>query len=229
MVGDVEKDDLRETAEEGEAGAGRQPEAMAGGPGQEAEAPAGPAAEAAEASARDLEAELAQAKAQANDYLDQWRRTAADFANYRKRIEREREEADRSANSLFLTRLLVVLDDLERAMATLPADLLRLSWVEGVPLIYRKLEYILEQEGLKRIEAQGKPFDPQRHEAVLREETTAQPDGQVMAELQRGYEYRGRVLRPALVKVAVTPPPAPPPAAAEQAADGSAPEATPEG
>ena len=168
-----------------------------------------------EPTAQNLEAELAQARAQANEYLDQWRRTAADFSNYRKRIEREREEVGRLSSALLMGKLLPVLDDLERAMATLPADLQRFTWIEGISLIQRKLELTLESEGLKPIEAVGQPFDPERHEAVLREETTAYPDGQVIAELQRGYLLSGRLLRPALVKVAVAP------AAPPQADSGS--------
>lgn len=181
---------------------------------EEAQA-AGPAREEATA---DLQAELAKAKAAAEDYLDHWRRTAAEFSNYRKRVEREREEASRFANALLLTRLLPILDDLERAMATLPPGLGRFSWVEGVSLIQRKLEFTLEGEGLKRIEATGKPFDPTRHEAVIREETEAYPDGQVMADLQHGYELHGHVLRPSLVKVAVAATVAPAEAPAEPVA-----------
>lgn len=158
---------------------------------------------AAQAAGPSLEQQLAEAKAQAAEYLDQWRRTAADLSNFRKRTEREREEITRFSNAALLTRLLPVIDDFERAMASLPADLRHLTWVEGVALIERKLHVILEAEGLKPIEAVGKPFDPERHEAVIREETDAYPDGQVIAELQRGYEMNGRLLRPALVKVAV--------------------------
>jgi len=184
MVDDVEK-----KVEEGQA---PEPE-----PGPEA---------AAQAAEPNLEQQLAEAKAQAAEYLDQWRRTAADLSNYRKRTEREREEITRFSNAALLTRLLPVIDDFDRAMVALPADLRHLTWVEGVALIEHKLRLILEGEGLKPIEAVGKPFDPERHEAVVREETDAYPDGQVIAELQRGYELNGRVLRPALVKVAVARP-----------------------
>jgi molecular chaperone GrpE len=191
-------------------------EAAQEAPAAEPETPEGVAQEAPaaepppEEAPVDLQAELDKAKADAEEYLDQWRRTAAEFSNYRKRVDREREEAGRFANALLLTRLLPILDDLERAMATLPPDLSRFSWIEGVSLIQRKLEFTLEAEGLKRIEAAGKPFDPMRHQAVIREETDAYPDGQVIADLQYGYELHGRVLRPSLVKVAVaaTPPPA---------------------
>ncbi len=197
MVDDVQKPEVSERPE-GEAGkvshrppseAGESPEASTQAGGGEP----------------DLAAQLAEARARADEYLDQLRRTAADFANYRKRVEREREEMGRFANALLITRLLPVLDDFERAMATLSPDLRRFTWTEGVWLIARKLETVLEAEGLKPIEAAGKPFDPERHEAVIREETTAYPDGQVIAELQRGYELNGRVLRASLVKVAVAP------------------------
>ncbi|MGQ9681715.1 MAG: nucleotide exchange factor GrpE [Anaerolineae bacterium] len=156
------------------------------------------------------EDELAKAKALAADYLDQWRRTAAEFANYRKRMDREREDMTRFASALLIGKLLPVLDDFERAMATLPADLRHLSWVEGVFLIQRKMEATLEAEGVTRMTTVGQAFDPQRHEAIMREETTAYPDGQIIAELQRGYEMHGRVLRPALVKVASAPVASPP-------------------
>ena len=174
------------------------------------------AVEVEESAPVDLEAELAQARAQAEEYLDQWRRTAAEFSNYRKRIEREREEMSRFSNALLLGKLLPILDDLERAMATLPPDLHRLSWVEGVALIGHKLWVVVEAEGLKPIEAAGKPFDPEQHEAVLREETADYPDGQVIAELQRGYLLYDRVLRPTLVKVAVAPATPEPAVAAEE-------------
>ena len=156
------------------------------------------------------EDELAKAKALAADYLDQWRRTAAEFSNYRKRMDREREDMSRFAGALLIGKLLPVLDDFERAMATLPADLRHLSWVEGVFLIQRKLEATLETEGVTPMITVGQAFDPQRHEAIMREETTAHPDGQIIAELQRGYEMHGRVLRPALVKVASAPISSPP-------------------
>ena len=164
-----------------------------------------PQAEAKPAEA-DLAEELAKTKAQADEYLDHWRRTAADFSNYRKRMDREREENSRFAGAVVLSKVLPIVDDLDRAMATLPADLTRLTWTQGISLIQYKFLSILESEGVKPIEATGQPFDPTKHEAILREETDAYPDGQVIAELQRGYELRGRVLRPALVKVAVAKP-----------------------
>jgi molecular chaperone GrpE len=101
-------------------------------------------------------------------------------------------------------------------MVTLPAELRLLSWVDGVSLIGHKLEVTMQAEGVEPIEAAGQQFDPEQHEAVLREEATEHPDGQVIAELQRGYMLHDRVLRPTLVKVAVAPAASPEPAAPAQ-------------
>ena len=98
--------------------------------------------------------------------------------------------------------LLPVLDDFERALLTCPGPCYRLTWTEGVALIDRKLRILLEQQGLKEIEALGKPFDPAAHEALLEEETAAYPEGHVTAVIQKGYKLHDRVLRPAVVKVA---------------------------
>jgi molecular chaperone GrpE len=152
-----------------------------------------------------LKQKLEEEKTKAAEYLDQWRRTAADFANFRKRTEKEQAEFGKYANSVLIARLLPILDDFERAVKTVPDNLMMLSWVEGIFLIERKLRAILEAEGLKPIEAVDKPFDPTYHEAILREESTQHEDGQVMAELQKGYMLHDRVLRPTMVKVAKQP------------------------
>jgi molecular chaperone GrpE len=97
-----------------------------------------------------------------------------------------------------------VLDDFDRALATVPEDAHE-GWVDGVRLVERKLRAVLEAEGVTPIEAVGEPFDPNLHEAVLHEKTTEHPDNQVIGEVQRGYRLHGRVLRPALVRVANNP------------------------
>lgn len=149
-----------------------------------------------------LRQELETVKAQASEYLDGWQRARAEMANLRKRVEREQAEFAKLANASLIVRLLPVLDDFERAFQTLPDNLRQLTWVDGVFLIWRKLQAILEAEGLQPIEAAGKPFDPAVHEAVLQEETVEHEDGQVISELQRGYKLHDRVLRPSMVKVA---------------------------
>ncbi|MCX7855199.1 MAG: nucleotide exchange factor GrpE [Anaerolineae bacterium] len=161
-----------------------------------------PKPEALEAEVERLRQELEAAKAQAAEYLDGWQRTQAEFANYRKRQEAEFRERVRLNNAVLIARILPVLDDLERAIQTLPPGLQSLTWVDGVFLIKRKLEVILEAEGLKPIETAGKFFDPLYHEAVTYEDVPGYQEGQNIGEVQRGYMLGERVIRPALVRVA---------------------------
>ena len=105
-------------------------------------------------------------------------------------------------SALLITRLLPVIDDLERAFQTLPANMRHFTWTDGVALVQRKLEAILEQEGLNAIESRGNPFDPSLHQCIMYEQTTECDDGVIMEELQKGYKLNERVIRPALVKVA---------------------------
>ena len=148
----------------------------------------------------DLQARLAKAEAEAAEYKDQWLRAAADYKNFKRRAEIERSELIRSASSALLLKLLPVMDDFERAMANIPAEIADSAWWGGTQLIAHKLRTILESEGVKVIEAIGQEFDPNQHEAVLYEEADGQ-DGKVVAELQKGYKLGDRVLRPSMVKV----------------------------
>ncbi|MBI4785799.1 MAG: nucleotide exchange factor GrpE [Chloroflexi bacterium] len=149
-----------------------------------------------------LKQQLELERAKSAEYLDSWRRAAADLSNYRKRAEKETGELAKFANSALIARLLPVLDDFDRAFVTVPDGLRELTWVDGVMLIARKMRAILEAEGLKPIEALGKPFDPNFHEAVIHEETDKSEEGLVTGELQKGYLLNDRVLRPTMVKVA---------------------------
>ncbi len=149
-----------------------------------------------------LEAQLAEAQAQAEDYLDQWRRTAAEFANYRKRQEREQEAFMQQANAALISKLLPILDDFDLAFEHLPEDVAESSWVEGFALIRRKLQSLLEQEGVTPIDPVGQPFDPTQHEAVTHEESDEVESGHVIAVVRKGYRLGDRVLRPAMVRVA---------------------------
>ena len=149
-----------------------------------------------------LRQELEKAKAQAAEYLEGWRRTQADFANFKKRNEQERKELLKMANATLITKLLPIFDDFERAFQTLPSNLLRLTWIDGIALIYRRLQAILEGEGLTIIETEGQSFDPLLHEAVTYEESDDHEEGQIIGEVQKGYKLGDRVLRPALVRVA---------------------------
>ena len=151
-----------------------------------------------------LETALEEARAASDENLRAWQRAAADYSNYKRRTDDEREMVARFANALLIGKLLSVLDDFDRALDNVPADTDD-SWVEGVRLVERKLRGVLESEGVTQIEATGLPFDPNVHEAVVHEETADYPDNHVIGELQRGYRLHDRVLRPALVRVANNP------------------------
>ncbi len=163
--------------------------------------PPAPAAEMA-AQIAALQAELEAARREAGELRAAWQRSAADFQNYRRRSEQEREATLGLASESLIRKLLAVVDDFDRALEAMPADLAQTAWVEGLWLVERKLRALLESEGVTPIESVGRPFDPREHEAVVHQETTDAPDGTVIAELQRGYRLRDRVLRPALVAVA---------------------------
>jgi molecular chaperone GrpE len=152
----------------------------------------------------ELQHELEQARAQSEENLRAWQRAAADYSNYKRRTDDERETVARFANALLISKLLSVLDDFDRALDNVPPDTDD-SWVDGMRLVERKLRNVLESEGVTPIEATGMPFDPNLHEAVVHEETADHPDNQVIGELQRGYRLHDRVLRPALVRVANNP------------------------
>jgi molecular chaperone GrpE len=153
----------------------------------------------------ELKQRLEAAEQEAAENKAAWQRSAADFSNYRRRTEQEREASLGLANEMLLLKLLAVVDDFDRALAAMPPELIHLGWVEGLWLVERKLRALLESEGVTPIEAEGKPFDPREHEAVMHEETDKAPDDTVIGELQRGYRIRDRVLRPALVNVAKNP------------------------
>jgi len=141
---------------------------------------------------------LAEAKAKAESNLAGWQRAQADFINYKKRSEQEKQELGKFANSVLILNLLPILDDLERAFTSIPASMKKLSWVDGIKLIERKLWAILEAQGLSPIEALGKPFDPRFHEAVRQGKGKEEI---VIEEVQKGYMLGDRVLRPAMVVV----------------------------
>jgi molecular chaperone GrpE len=152
----------------------------------------------------DAEAALAKTREQADENLRHWQRTAADFSNFKRRTEEDRAAMGLMANAVLLGRLLAVIDDFDRALQSVPEDIHE-GWLDGIRLVERKLQALLEAEGVKPIEAIGQPFDPNLHEAVVHEETTEYPDNTVIGEVQRGYLLRERVLRPSLVRVANNP------------------------
>ncbi len=149
-----------------------------------------------------LNEQLAQAQAQAAEYLDSWRRAAAELSNARKRMQREQAEHAATANARLLEKLLPIIDDVDRAFAALPAEVADDEWVNGFRLIQRKLQSLLDSEGVKVIQAHGQEFDPAVHYAVSHEEQPGFSDGQVIAEVAKGYKLGDKVLRPAMVRVA---------------------------
>lgn len=157
--------------------------------------------EAAPPSVEALQARIAELERENAELRDNWLRAVADYKNYKRRTEQERAELIRSASAALLLKLLPVMDDLERAMASVTPDVAETPWYGGFKLIPQKLQTILESEGVTRMQTVGEPFDPNRHEAIIYEPSEDGEDGKVIAELQHGYLLRDRVLRPAMVKV----------------------------
>jgi molecular chaperone GrpE len=146
-----------------------------------------------------LEAKLAEAEAKSAENLDGWQRAVAEFQNFKKRLERDRETDQVAMKADLITKVLPILDDLERALQSRPPDD---SWFNGIELIQRKLQSMLEAEGVRRMEAEGTAFDPNFHEAISQEPVDGAESGQVVAVVQNGYMLGERVIRPAQVKVA---------------------------
>ena len=175
------------------------------GPTQGAEGTTSPPVETASQSeagkpeAQGLEARLVQVEAKAAENLDGWQRAVAEFQNYKKRVERDRETDQTLMKADFIRKFLPILDDLERALQTRPAED---AWFSGIEMIERKLRSILEAEGVKPMDAQGAIFDPNFHEAISQEPVDGVESGRVVAVVQNGYMLGERVIRPAQVKVA---------------------------
>jgi molecular chaperone GrpE len=146
--------------------------------------------------------EIERSQQQASEYLDGWQRERAEFANYKNRTAREKEEARAQITSEIIAKYLEILDDLELAIINRPAEDEAEAWVDGIELIHIKLNAILEDEGVEVIIAEGNTFDPNFHEAITYEEDDDYQDGQVIEVVQKGYKLGDRVLRPAKVRVA---------------------------
>ena len=114
-----------------------------------------------------LEAQLADAQEKAQSYLASWQRAAADYQNYKRRVESEREETARLANAALVINLLPLIDDLERALDNVDVGLAGMTWLDGIRLIHRKFQSLLEAYGIQEIQADGQTFDPNVHEAVM--------------------------------------------------------------
>lgn len=161
-----------------------------------------PAESQAAAEELTVEQQLATAQAEAEDYKDRWMRSQAEFANARKRMEKQRLDAYGNATANVIDKLLPIVDDFERAMENLPVEIQENSWLEGIQLVQRKLSATLDTFNVTPIEAVGQPFDPNMHEAITQEVTDAYESGMVCRVLQTGYKIGDRVIRPSLVVVA---------------------------
>jgi len=145
-----------------------------------------------------LKQALAEEKAKAEEHLAGWQRAQADFINYKRRTEQDKEEISKFANSILILSILPVLDDLARALTSIPPRLAKLGWVDGIRLIERKLQTSLEAQGLSQIKALGEPFDPNLHEAARMDKGK---EGIIIEEIQKGYTLHDRVIRPPKVVV----------------------------
>jgi len=149
-----------------------------------------------------LEHSLQDSRAKAEEYLDGWQRSVAEFANYKKRINRERAKFHLQAKGEVIKDYLEIVDDLERALQDRPENGEGAKWAEGIEIIYKKLMAKLEAEGVTPIKALGEQFDPNIHEALMQQVSEDHESGEVIEVLQEGYWIGDKVLRPALVRIA---------------------------
>ena len=141
----------------------------------------------------------------ADEYFDRLLRLQADFDNYKKRLEKDKIEFIKFANEEIIAEILKILDDFERAV---DAGKIKHDFdilYKGIEMIHNDFKEFLKQKGLKEIEAEGKPFNPNEHEAMMQEETDEHPEDYIVEEFQKGYTFNGRVIRPSKVKVAKKP------------------------
>jgi molecular chaperone GrpE len=166
-------------------------------------------AEAEEAAPKEelasLRQELEDVQARQAEYLDGWQRARAELANARKRFQREQEQAYDNARADILVRLLPILDDFQRALENVPEEASNDPWLEGIRLIERNFQRVLEQEGVSAIPDAGQEFDPFLHQAVTHEPSDSVPAGHIIAALRTGYRMGEQVLRPSMVRVSSGP------------------------
>lgn len=130
-------------------------------------------------------------------------RVQADFDNFRRRTQKEKEELAQYATSKLVTELLPVLDNFERALVTAPGNAESEAFTKGINMIFRQLEGVLNSEGLTAMETVGQPFNPEYHQAIMQVESEEHEEGIVTEEVQKGYLLKDKVLRPAMVKVSM--------------------------
>ncbi len=149
-----------------------------------------------------LRNEIETLQQQSEEYLDGWQRERAEFANYKKRMDRERQQLQHNISGNIIRKYLEILDDLELALQNQPTEGDGASWAEGIELVYRKFLSALEAEGVMPMEVAGQQFDPNLHEAISQEPSEDLESGQIIEVVRNGYLIGERVLRPATVRVA---------------------------
>ena len=159
-----------------------------------------PSPETETAEAAPVEDKAAALEAELKEKSDRILRLQADFENFRRRTAKEKEELAAVITQNILTDFLPLLDNFERAMAVEQSDVE--AFQKGVEMIFTQLREVLDKHGLQSIEAEGQTFDPNFHQAVMRVEDSDAPDGTITQVLQKGYQAKGRVIRPAMVQVA---------------------------
>jgi molecular chaperone GrpE len=152
-----------------------------------------------------LQQQLDEEQRKTEEYLDLLKRTQADFVNYKRRAAQEQSERRAAAQGTVIEALLPVLDDLKRALEAVPEELASHSWATGVILAARRLAATLQELGVQQIGEVGEQFDPRRHEALMTQASTDQPEGIILQVYRPGYMLGERVLRPAQVVVAAAP------------------------
>jgi len=159
---------------------------------------AGASAAADEHDPERLRSLLEDERAKAQTYMTNWQRAAADYQNFKRRVEEERSETARLANAALVINLLPLVDDMERALQNIDTHLAGLTWVDGIRLIHRKFQAVLDMAGLEEIAADGHTFDPSVHEAVSQ---APGEENKIVAVVHKGYRLGDRVIRPAMVVV----------------------------
>jgi len=144
-----------------------------------------------------LQQALVEEKEKAEKYLANWQRSQADLENYIKRAEQEKLEIVEFANRMLILDLLPILDDFEKALASVPVELDEQNWTKGIKLVYNKLKAVLETQGLAEIKAKGE-FDPYFHEAAGQ---VGGEEGIIIEEIRKGYMFKGKLLRPSMVMI----------------------------
>ena len=149
-----------------------------------------------------LQAEIDKLRQQSQEYLDGWQRERAEFANYKKRKEKESQLLQNNISGNIIRKYLDIVDDLERALQNQPEEGEGASWAKGIELIYRKFLSALEAEGVVPMKVKGQQFDPNLHEAISLEPNEEYESGQIIEVLRNGYLIGDRVIRPASVRIA---------------------------